>query len=126
MEIDNIRRMFMSIRAIMNCSVAVIAGCAFLSASWLPASAMTLVAPSPAQHFASSKVEKVWWCRWGCGWGWRRGWGWGPAVAGGVVAGAAVGAAVASSRPAYAYPYGSPCWRRAYDAWGRPYWRQMC
>ncbi|MBV8474431.1 MAG: hypothetical protein JO234_13520 [Hyphomicrobiales bacterium] len=86
---------------------------------------MTLPAPSPAPHFASAQVQKVWWCRWGCGgWGWR-GWGWGPAVAGGVVAGAAVGAAVAASRP-YPYPYGGPCWRRAYDYYGRPYWRQMC
>ncbi len=95
-----------------------------LSASWIPASAMTLSAPSPAPHFASAQVQKVWGCRWGCGGGWR-GWGWGPAVAGGVIAGAAVGAAVAASHP-YPYAYGGPCWRRAYDAYGRPYWRQMC
>lgn len=120
----------MSIRAMLNGAVAVAVGCAMLPATWVPASAMTLPAPSPAPHFAASQVEKVW-CNWGCGWGWHGGWG--PAVAGGVVAGAVVGTAVAASHPypyaypyPYASPYGGPCWRRAHDAWGRPYWRQMC
>jgi len=119
----------MSIRTILKRSVSAVAGAAMVAAYWVPASAMTLSAPSPAPHFAATQVEKVWWCRWGCGgWGWRGGWGyrgpgwgWGPAaVAGGVVAGAAVGAAVAA-RP---YPY--PCWRQVYGPDGAWRWERVC
>ena len=66
----------MSNHVILNRVLGAAAGCAMLAATWAPASAMTLSGASPAEHFASTQIEKVWWCRWGCGgYGWRRGWG---------------------------------------------------
>jgi len=117
-------------RGFLRCSVSTLAGVAMLAVSLSPASALTLVAPSLEQPFASSQIEKVWWCRWGCGWGWRGpGPGWGPAaVAGGVVAGTVAGAAIAGS-PAYAGPpvyAGGPCWRRWIGPYGRVHWRRVC
>ena len=117
----------MSSRGFLRCSVSTLAGVAMLAVSLSPASALTLVAPSLEQPFASSQIEKVWWCRWGCGWAWR-GPGWGPAaVAGGVVAGTVAGAAIAGSA-AYAAPpvYYGPCWRRWIGPYGRVRWRRVC
>lgn len=103
-------------RSFLRCSVSTLASVAMLVVSLSPASALTLVAPSLEQPFASSQIEKVWWCRWGCGRGW------GPAaVVGGVVAGTVVGAAVAGSAA-----YARPCWRRWIDPYGRMYWRRVC
>ena len=103
---------------------AALAGAAFLMASAADASAFTLGGDARAQVAAGSDIQQVW-CngyRCGPGWGWRHGrWGyWGPgAVIGGVVAGAIIAGAVANS-------YHGPCWRRFYDAWGRPYWGRVC
>ena len=124
----------MSIRSVVNRSVAALAGASMLGLSLNPASAMTLVGPSLQNSVASSQVDKVWWRGgWGWhggwgrgGWGWRRGWGWGPAaVVGGVAAGAIVGSALAAPYYGYGGYYGQ-CWRQVVGPYGGWTWQRVC
>ena len=128
----------MSIRSLFKCSLAALSGAAMVALTLGPASAFTLSSPTVEKSFASSQVDKVWYCRWNCGgwhagWGYRAGYGWVPGWRGpgwqgpgwgGVVA---PGVVVAVPGPVVVAPaYSGPCWRRWVDAWGRVHWRRVC